>query len=108
MTARAAARAAVASVPACATSNLVIWLDTNAEASAGSVHYELEFTNLSRHSCLMRGYPGVSAVKLTGRLLGAPAVRDPPTTVRTIVLASGRSAGAALQLAGTDGFDSTS
>src|SRR3954451_15019494 len=54
MTARAAARAAVASVPACATSNLVIWLDTNAEASAGSVHYELEFTNLSRHSCLMR------------------------------------------------------
>jgi hypothetical protein len=105
--AREVARAAVASMPACATRNLVMWLDTNGEASAGSVHYELELTNLSRHTCVLRGYPGVSAVKLTGRPLGAPAARDAHTAVRTIVLASGRSASAALQITDTDVFDST-
>ena len=104
---RSAARAAVASRPACATRNLVLWLDTNGEASAGSVHYELELTNLSGHACVLRGYPGVSAVNLTGRPLGAPAARDAHIAVRTIVLASGRSASAALQIADTDVFDST-
>jgi hypothetical protein len=39
-----------AGVPGCATRNLVVWLDTNGDAAAGSVHYELQFTNLSSRS----------------------------------------------------------
>lgn len=97
-----AGSAALASAPACATSSLVVWLDTNGDAAAGSVHYELEFTNLSGHSCSLRGYPGVSGVDLAGRRLGTPAVRNARNAVRTITLAPAGSASAALQIADTD------
>jgi hypothetical protein len=91
-----------AKAPACATRNLVVWLDTNGDATAGSVHYELELTNLSTASCSLRGYPGVSAVDLGGRQLGTPAARNRRFAVRTIVLGPGRTASAALQIADTD------
>ena len=67
---------------ACATRTLVVWLDTNGDAAAGSVHYELEFTNLSTRSCVLRGYPGVSAVDVAGRRLGAAAGRNARDAVR--------------------------
>jgi hypothetical protein len=35
--------------------------------------YYLEFTNLSGHACTLAGYPGVSAVGLSGGQLGSPA-----------------------------------
>jgi hypothetical protein len=96
-----------ARVPACETQNLVVWLDTNGDAAAGSVFYELELTNLSGHSCVLRGYPGVSAVDLAGRRLGGPAARNARNVVRTIVLAPGGSASAALKIADTGVFPST-
>jgi hypothetical protein len=95
------------SAAGCATRNLVVWLDTNGDAAAGSVHYQLEFTNLSRHSCVLRGYPGVSAVDLAGRRLGAPASRNAGNPVRSITLAPGGNASAALKIANTDVFPST-
>ena len=97
-----AAHATAAHVPACATRDLVVWLDTNGDAAAGSVHYELQLTNLSGHPCALRGYPGVSAVDLAGHQLGTPALRNRRDAVRTISLAPGRSASAALQIANTD------
>jgi Domain of unknown function (DUF4232) len=99
--------ASAAGVPGCATNSLVVWLDTNGDAAAGSVHYELQFTNLSSHSCVLRGYPGVSAVDLAGHRLGAPAARNARTPVRAITLAPRVSASAALQIADTDVFPST-
>src|SRR5262245_29389213 len=101
-----AATARAAQPPGCATRNLVVWLDTNGDAGAGSVHYELEFTNLSRSSCVLRGYPGVSAVDLVGRRLGAPASRNASNPVRSIVVAPGGNASAALKIANTDVFPS--
>jgi hypothetical protein len=65
--------AAHAIVPACETPGLVIWLDTNGNAGAGSVFYNLEFTNLSGHACSLNGFPFVNAVSLTGSLLGQRA-----------------------------------
>jgi Protein of unknown function (DUF4232) len=93
-----------AGVPGCATRNLVVWLDTNGDAAAGSVHYELQFTNLSSRSCVLRGYPGVSAVDLAGRRLGTPAARNARNVLRPITLPPGISASAALQIADTDVF----
>jgi uncharacterized protein DUF4232 len=93
--------------PGCTTRNLVVWLDTNGDAAAGSVHYELQLTNLSSRSCVLRGYPGVSGVDLAGRRLGTPAVRNARTAVRAITLAPGVSASAALQIADTDIYPST-
>jgi hypothetical protein len=96
-----------ASSPACATRNLVVWLDTNGDAGAGSVHYELEFTNLSRGSCTLRGYPGVSAVDLAGRQVGTAAAREAGNPTRTITLVAGGTASSALRIANTGVFPSS-
>ena len=53
-------------IPKCATSGLVVWMDTNGNGAAGTIYYELQFTNLSGQTCTLTGYPGVSAVKLNG------------------------------------------
>src|SRR5215472_16314709 len=65
-----AGSAAHAVTPACETPGLVIWLDTNGNGGAGSVYYNLEFTNLSGHTCTLNGFPFINAVSLTGSLLG--------------------------------------
>ena len=68
----AAPTAATAGTPACSASSLVVWLDTQGSGAAGSSFYELQFTNLSRRSCRLAGYPGVSAVDLGGRQVATP------------------------------------
>ena len=97
-----AARAA--SGTPCATSGLVIWLDTMGSGTAGSIYYHLEFTNLSGHSCTLLGYPGVSAVKLGGHQLGRPASRNNTAKPATVTLASGATATAVLQIVDVNNF----
>jgi len=66
----------VAATPSCRTSGLVIWLNTAGNGAAGSIYYNLYFTNLSARTCSLRGYPGVSAVDLFGRRVGRAASRE--------------------------------
>jgi hypothetical protein len=85
--------------PACATSGLVVWLDTQGSGvAAGSAYYRLTLTNLSGHACSLRGFPGVSAVSLAGRQLGRAAARDRSDRPRTVSLAAGQSAVTTLQI----------
>ena len=72
--------------------------------SAGSVFYELKFTNLSGRTCHLRGFPGVSAVDLAGHRVGRAASRSHATRVRTIVLAHGATATATLQIVEAGNF----
>jgi hypothetical protein len=92
-----------ASTPACATSGLVVWMNTTGSAYAGGIYYTLEFTNLSGHTCTLHGYPGVSAVTLSGRPVGSPGLRSParPTTVS---LPGGATATATLQITDPGNF----
>lgn len=62
--------------PACTASTLVNWIDTAGNGAAGSLYYQLKFTNLSGHTCTMNGYPGVSGVNLSGAQLGSAASRS--------------------------------
>jgi len=72
----------------CATSDLVIWLNTAAGgAAAGTSYYDLELTNLSGRACTLHGYPGVSAVNLVGAQIGSAAARDSVYTPHTVTLA---------------------
>jgi hypothetical protein len=82
----------------------VVWLDTEGNGAAGSVYYTLELTNLSRHACTLRGYPGVSAVSLGGGRLGSAASRDAATPSRRVVLKPGATATATLRIVQAGNF----
>src|ERR1017187_3183520 len=81
-----------ATTPPCATSNLVIWLNTVGSGAAGSSYYNLDFTNLSAHSCTLKGYPGVSGVSLANDQVGSSAARDNAVAPAVITLTSARTA----------------
>jgi len=95
---RAATPATRAATPTCATSQLVIWLNTPGSGAAGSVYYDLQLTNLGSRSCSLRGYPGVSAVNLRGHQLGRGAGRDGYQQATTVTLAHGDTATAVLRI----------
>ena len=85
---------------------LVVWLDTRGDGAAGSVYYNLKFTNLSGHACTLLGYPGVAAVDLDGRQLGSAASRNHHTPARLVRLASGGTVSAVLQITEARNFPS--
>jgi hypothetical protein len=101
-TAAPAAPAVTASTPGCATSGLVVWLNTNGNGYAGGAFYTLNFTNLSGRACTLLGYPGVSAVSLGGQQLGSAAARSGPGG-RLVRL--GRGATATVQLQIVDAYN---
>ena len=83
----------LAAVRACTASDLGAWVAvTQGNGAAGSIFYPLQFTNLSRHACAMRGFPGVSAIDRNGHQLGSPASWDHALPARTVVLAPGATA----------------
>jgi hypothetical protein len=83
---------AAGAVPGCATSGLDVWLDTQGSGAAGTIYYDLEFTNMSGASCTLFGYPGVSAVSLGGTQLGKAASRDHAFTPHVVTLANDATA----------------
>jgi Protein of unknown function (DUF4232) len=93
-----AGTSAPASTPGCATSGLVVWMNTNGDGFAGGVGYTLNFTNLSGHACTLHGTPGVSAVNLSGHQLGRPASGNYSGDTPTVRLASGATATALLTI----------
>jgi hypothetical protein len=95
------------STPACATSGLVVWLNTEGSGTAGTLFYKLKFTNLSGHTCTLRSFPGVSAVKLNGHQLGSAAGRDTTTATKTVSIANGHSATASLAIVDAGNFSSS-
>jgi hypothetical protein len=89
----APAHAAPAAAGACTADDLGAWVAVSQlDGAAGTTYYPLQFTNLSRHACAMRGFPGVSAVDRNLHQLGRPAARDHVVPVRTVVLAPGATA----------------
>ncbi len=86
-------RASPAAIPACTAENLGAWVAVSqGNGAAGSLYLPLQFTNLSRHACAMRGFPGVSAIDRNSHQLGSPASWDHVVPARTVVLAPGATA----------------
>src|SRR5690349_16453213 len=94
------ARTTAAAVPACTAADLGAWVAVSqSDGAAGSIFFPLQFTNLSRHACAMRGFAGVSAIDRNGHQLGSPAGWDHTRPVRTVVLAPGATAHSVLRYA---------
>jgi hypothetical protein len=69
--ATSAASAAPASVRACLTANLSVWVNLSAgSVAAGTTSWPLDFTNTGSRACTLYGYPGVSATNANGGQLG--------------------------------------
>ncbi len=83
----------------------MVWLDTAGNGAAGSIYYELRFTNLSSSPCTMHGYPGVSAIDLQGRALGSPAARSSGNVkTKAVTLSAGATASATLRIVQAGNF----
>jgi hypothetical protein len=68
-------------------------------AAAGSTYYPLNFTNTSKSSCYLYGYPGVSFVTgPSGGQVGQPASRNPAVAPSTVILAPGGTAHVTIQV----------
>lgn len=93
----ALASSASASVPACTASELGAWVAVDqGNGAAGTIYYPLELTNLSGHTCTMRGFPGVAAADVNDHQLGSAAFREYGAPLRTVTLAPGATAHALL------------
>ena len=87
-----------AAVHACTTADLGAWVAVDqGNGAAGSIYFPLQFTNVSKHTCSMRGFPGVSAIDRNGHQLGSPAGWASVTAPRTVLLAPGATAHAVLR-----------
>jgi len=86
------------STSSCRTGSLAVTLG-QAEGTAGSMYEPLRFTNKGAGACTLYGYPGVSFVTAgSGDQVGTPASRNPQHPARTVILASGASADAVVQV----------
>jgi hypothetical protein len=95
---------AVAAAPSCASADLTVWLGVPGQGAAGSVFYELEFSNVSNHICTLFGYPGVSAVAAGGGQLGSPAARSTLDPKKLVTLNPGGTAHAFLRIVDVSAF----
>ncbi len=71
-----------ATVVGCRAASTEVWAAVEGDGTAGTIYYELEFSNVGRQTCTLHGYPSVWAVSLTGVQIGDPAShRGVPSTV---------------------------
>ena len=88
------------SAPACSPADLSAVVNTSpGGAAAGSTYYPLNFTNTSKSSCYLYGYPGVSFVTgPSGSQIGEPASRNPAVAPSTVILPPGGTAHVTIQV----------
>lgn len=83
---------------ACTTAGLHVSVGSS-QGAAGTIYYNIDFTNVSTTSCILQGYPGVSLVSAgsnAGSQLGADAKRTAVNAVSLVTLAPGQTAHAVL------------
>lgn len=111
-----AASAAVSTSPSpagsaeCTTAELRITTG-NPNGAAGTIYYDIEFTNTSASACFLQGYPGVSLVSApsnAGSQVGADAKRVPRYPVRPLTIGPGQTANAKLGVAEAGNFTAAS
>jgi hypothetical protein len=91
---------------ACTNAATDSWINTRGNGTAGSSYYHLEFTNLGTTACTLSGYPGVSAVSLSGMQLG-PAGTRISATWHAVTVGAHETVSAQLQIVVAENFTSS-
>ena len=92
--------------PLCATTQLVLRIGGGLVSGGEDIYY-IYFKNTGTTACVLRGYPGVSAVTRpdgSASQIGSDAKRTPTSPVTTQLLKPGRTVQATLQFARTGNF----
>jgi Protein of unknown function (DUF4232) len=102
----ASQQGASSAAASCPASGLRVTLDTSAAgAAAGTSYLPLDFTNTSKGSCRLDGYPAVAFVTgVSGRQIGSAGTRDRTVPAHQVTLAPGATAHAWLQLLAAANF----
>jgi hypothetical protein len=90
----------------CTTAALHVKIGSG-NGAAGTIYYDVVFTDVGSATCLLQGYPGVSlvsAASTSGSQIGADAKRDSVTPSVQITLAAGQTAHAVLGVAEAGNF----
>jgi hypothetical protein len=95
--------AAPAAAPGCTASQVTAWIALPGGATAGSVFYQLEISNVSARTCTLFGYPGVSGVRGSTQL-GSAAGRTASHPAALVTLGTGGTAHAELQITDVANF----
>jgi hypothetical protein len=74
--------------PNCTNDQIQDWAGVPGDGAAGHVFYQLQFSNTGNSPCMLRGFPGVSAVRANGQQVGLSASRTGPTN-RVVVMPGG-------------------
>jgi hypothetical protein len=99
---------AAAPAPECRNADLTASYRGGHDAATMHVFGRIVLTNTSSRTCTVRGFGGLSYVGHgDGSQVGAAAVRDPGTPVRTVVLAPGERAKSRVSEARVGAYDST-
>jgi hypothetical protein len=88
---------AVAGVAACTTNDLKASIGNGGGGAAGSFYSVIDFTNTSKASCTLYGYPGVSLRDAHFAQIGAAATRITTPAPSLVTLAPGATANATLR-----------
>lgn len=91
-------RSPAAAAPQCALSGLRISISPGAMAGAVT-RYAVQFTNVSRTSCTLAGYPQVTAYRGDHVRVGATASADTSVAAGRVLLTPGQTAHASLDAA---------
>jgi hypothetical protein len=88
-----AAPTAQAAISRCGAGQLAVWVNADsANGAAGTIFFNLEYTNISHATCSLFGYPGVSATNSNGTQLGKAATRNSAAPAKTIDIVPGGTA----------------
>jgi hypothetical protein len=80
--AASATSGARASIQVCGAASTEVWAAVEGDGTAGTIYYELEFSNVGHQPCTLHGWPSVWGVAATGAEIGEPAShRGTPTVV---------------------------
>ncbi|MGD0439762.1 MAG: DUF4232 domain-containing protein [Acidimicrobiales bacterium] len=88
-----------ASIQSCGAASTEVWAAVEGDGTAGTIYYELEFSNVGRQPCTLRGWPSVWGVSATGAQIGDPASHRGVAT--TVALQPGGTAHAILGVVDT-------
>ncbi|HEX6461908.1 MAG TPA: DUF4232 domain-containing protein [Candidatus Saccharimonadales bacterium] len=89
----------------CNADELSLSVSQNSGSGAGTLSYDLILTNISKRSCALWGYPGVSLVNNNGNQIGSPAERDLDAEEKKLTLAPNSKVKSAIKLANSSNFE---